>query len=224
MARIARIVLPRTPHLIAQRGNRSERLFYSAADRKRYLQLVSESLADHAVRLWAYRLDADQVHLVVCPRDGDALAVALRNAHGRYSQSINRRQSTTGHLFQGRFYSCPLDQAYLALAVRRLERFEGDCPSATVSSTALRLGGEAVDWPAAKALLADGLPLLDSVKDWRAWLAGPIDKPGLAHLQSRLRVGKPAGSAEFVRRAERLTGLNLSRPRGRPPKTKPGRK
>ena len=69
--------------------------------------------------------------------------------------------------------------------------------------------------------LADDLPLLKTVRDWRRWLAPPSERADLAYLLARLRVGKPAGSPQFVRRVERLTGQNLSRPRGRPRKHKP---
>ena len=214
MPRIARIVLPNTPHLVAQRGNRSERLFFSANDRARYLEILSEQLKSHRVKAWAYRLEPAEVFLVLVPPDADSMGLALRNAHGRYSQLINRRQGTTGHLFQGRFYSCPVDEEYLALAVRYVERFAGELPPQTRSSAAphCRRGGKG------PGLLARDLPLLKSVRSWRAWLGEPMDKAALRHLLSRLRVGKPAGSRAFVRRIEAMTGLNLSRGRGRPRK------
>ncbi len=214
MVRIARIVLPGTPHLIAQRGNRSDRLFFSTADRERYLEILGRNLTACGVKLWAYRLDPAEVLLVAVPPDAAAMGRALRNAHGRYSQMINRRQGTTGHLFQGRYYSCPLDAEHLALAVRYVERFRGRRPPETRSSAGShcrRSGGTT-------ELLAGDLPLLKTVKDWRKWLAEPIDRAALRHLLSRLRVGKPAGSAAFVRKVEKRTGMNLSRPRGRPPK------
>jgi len=211
MARIARIVLPRTPHLISQRGNRGGRIFFSRTDRQRYLDLLADYLADNAVKLWAYRLDASEVRAVVVPPDGEALGRALRNAHGRYSRTINVRQDTVGHLFHGRFYSCPLDAEYLALAVRYVERFSGPMPPATSNSAAAHCRKRT-----AGGILSGDLPLLKTVGPWRTWLARPIDPTALGHLLSRLRVGKPAGSREFVARAEALTGLNLSRPRGRP--------
>lgn len=214
MPRIARIVLPRTPHLVAQRGNRSERLFFSANDRARYLEILSDYLKPFRLKVWAYRLDPSEVFLVLVPPDAESMGLALRNAHGRYSQLINRRQNTTGHLFQGRFYSCPLDAEYLALAMRYVERFTGELPPETRSSAAphCRPGRKGL------GILARDLPLLKSVRSWRSWLGEPMDKAALRHLLSRLRVGKPAGSKAFVKRIEAMTGLNLSRGRGRPRK------
>jgi len=216
MARIARIVLAGGPHLLCQRGNRGGRLFFSSGDRQRYLEIVGACFRSCGVKLWAYRLTASEVLMVVVPAATEALGEALRNAHGRYSQFVNRRQNTAGHLFQGRFYSCPLDGDFLALAVRHVERFGAAMPAWTASSA-----GHHCDRRRPGGPLADSLPLLKSVRDWRRWLARPIDRAELAYLLGRLRVGKPAGSPRFVRRVERLTGLNLSRPRGRPRKHKP---
>ncbi|MBA7595811.1 hypothetical protein ES703_02776 [subsurface metagenome] len=39
----------------------------------------------------------------------------------RYSQYFNRRMKKRGHLWQGRFYSCPLDDVHLYVAVRYVE-------------------------------------------------------------------------------------------------------
>ena len=216
MVRIARIVLPRVPHLVAQRGSRSERLFYSAGDRGRYLEMLSDQLSRHGVRLWAYRLEPGEVFLVVVPPDAESLAQALRNAHGQYGRMINGRQGMTGHLFQGRFFSCPLDAEYLGLAVRHLERFTGRCPPETKSSAVYHCRRRARP----PGPLSAGLPLLKTVKNWRNWLSRPIDRATLWHLLSRLRTGKPAGSRAFVRRVEKFTGMDLSRRPGRPRKTK----
>ncbi len=220
MARIARIVVPNCPHLICQRGNRGGRVFFSRGDRERYLEILSGYLAVGAIKLWAYGLAASEVRMVVVPPGAKALGDALRNAHTRHSQLVNRRQKTTGHLFHGRFYSCPLDEDYLATAVRWVERFTGKLPPASTSSAAAHCRGRAPCLPTegghGAPPLAGDLPLLTTVGNWRKWLAQPDEPAVLDRLLSRLRVGKPAGSPEFTRRVEILTGLNLSRPPGRP--------
>ena len=40
----------------------------------------------------------------------------------RYAQKINRNQGWKGHLWQGRFFSSPLGNAYLWAAIRYVER------------------------------------------------------------------------------------------------------
>jgi REP element-mobilizing transposase RayT len=61
------------------------------------------------------------VHLVATPRRADALAETLRHTHGRYASYLNARKSATGHVWQGRYYSCPLDTAHLWAALRYTE-------------------------------------------------------------------------------------------------------
>ena len=40
----------------------------------------------------------------------------------RYAQRINRARGWKGHLWQGRFFSSPLDEDYLWAAIRYVER------------------------------------------------------------------------------------------------------
>lgn len=47
--------------------------------------------------------------------------MAIGEAHRRYSVIINRRQKWTGHLWQGRFSSFPMDEKYLLAAARYIE-------------------------------------------------------------------------------------------------------
>ena len=59
---------------------------------------------------------------VAIPDEPHSLAVALRRTHGRYALYLNARRNRTGHLWQNRFYSCPLDQRHLWIALRYVER------------------------------------------------------------------------------------------------------
>ncbi len=55
-------------------------------------------------------------------RDEASLAGALKPLHTRYAQHINRTRGVSGRLWQGRFFSCPLDEEHLWSAVRYVER------------------------------------------------------------------------------------------------------
>ena len=41
---------------------------------------------------------------------------------GRYATYLNGRQGTSGHVWQGRYFSCPLDPTHLWSALRYVER------------------------------------------------------------------------------------------------------
>jgi hypothetical protein len=67
----------------------------------------------------------NHVHVVAIPHAEDALAKAVGRTHFRYSQYINRCHERSGHLWQGRFYSCargePRDSHRFKGASRRPE-------------------------------------------------------------------------------------------------------
>ncbi len=62
------------------------------------------------------------MHLVVAPESDDGLQRALKPLHMRYAQRRNRNRDWHGHLWQGRFFSSPLDEPYLWAALRYVER------------------------------------------------------------------------------------------------------
>ena len=122
MPRVARAVFADVPHHITQRGNRRENVFFTHQDRTIYLTWLSEYCAKHRVDILAYCLMTNHIHLVAVPSREDGLEVVLRPLHMRYAQRINRRRGWKGHLWQGRFFSSALDDAYLWAAMCYVER------------------------------------------------------------------------------------------------------
>jgi putative transposase len=62
----------------------------------------------HRLSLVGYCLMSNHVHLMVIPKQLDSLAATLKNTHGRYAAYWNAQHKSSGHVGQGRFYSCPL--------------------------------------------------------------------------------------------------------------------
>jgi len=65
--------------------------------------------------------DAEHVHLIAVPPSKEALPGAVAEAHRRCTCRVNLREGWTGHLWQGRFSSFPLDEAHLYTATRYIE-------------------------------------------------------------------------------------------------------
>ena len=95
--------------------------FFRDEDYQAYLALMAEWCRKCNVAVWAYCLMPNHVHLVAVPESADGLRLAIGEAHRRYSAMVNRRQKWTGHLWQGRFSSFPLDEKYLLAAVKYIE-------------------------------------------------------------------------------------------------------
>jgi len=70
---------------VAQRGNARQFLLASDAERCVYLDLLRQHLQLHSLLLLGYCLMSSHVHLLVIPQRAQSLALALKQAHGRYA-------------------------------------------------------------------------------------------------------------------------------------------
>lgn len=220
MARTARIVVPGIPHHVTQRGNRRQQTFFGEADYSRYVDLVGERCRAVGVDILAWCLMPNHVHLLLVPSVASALTEALSSAHQRYSWLVNRRQGWQGHLWQSRFYSCPLDDLHLLAAVRYVElnplraRLVASPEQWRWSSVRGHVSGEG------DRLVRAARPrALQDIDDWLAFLAAGLTDEEIASLRLHFRTGKALGNPSFIAQLEAQTGLDLRiRPRGRPPK------
>jgi putative transposase len=222
MPRLSRTVFAGVPHHITQRGNRREDIFFTDEDREAYLSWLKEYCEKYGVEILAYCLMTNHIHLVAVPSADDGLQRVLKPLHMRYAQRINRERGWKGHLWQGRFFSSPLDEAYLWAAVRYVER------------NPVRAGmvrrAEEYRWSSAAAHCGKQLDgLLDpasglsrkfsEIEDWSAWLAEGDETEELQVLRRNVEKGLPCGSDGFVEKLGRQVGRLLEyRPQGRPRK------
>src|SRR6267142_2838354 len=121
MARLSRIVVVNVPHHVTQRGNARQFILAGDGERLVYLNLLRKYVQLHELSLLGYCLMSNHVHFVVVPRKPDALALSLKQTHGRYASYWNAAHRSSGHVWQGRFYSCPLDSYHLWVALRYVE-------------------------------------------------------------------------------------------------------
>jgi len=174
MPRLARIVFAGIPHHITQRGNRRADAFFDDADRTSYLKWLKEYAQIHEVEILAYCLMRNHVHIIAVPGQTDGLQRVLKPLHMRYAQDINRRHGWSGHLWQGRFFSSPLDDAYLWFCVRYVERnpvHAGIVQRAEDyrwSSAALHCGLRSDAMITTNSIHWD---IFERITDWSAWLA-----------------------------------------------------
>ncbi|MFD1328874.1 transposase [Mycoplana ramosa] len=218
MPRTARIVIPGIPHHVTQRGNRRQPVFFRDEDYELYKELLAECCGRAGVSIWSYCLMTNHVHLIAVPKTEDALARGIGEAHRRYTSEINRRKRWTGYLWQGRFASFAMDEAYTLQAARYVER----------NPVAEKMVRRAEDyaWSSTRAHIAgrdDGLvqtaPLRAYVDDWRAFLKADPADDFAAHFERHASSGWPLGEKQFLARLERRTGHPMQpAPRGRPRK------
>ena len=215
MPRSARIVIPGIPHHITHRGNNRQEIFFTAGDRQLYLKLLAELCQQHGLEIMGYCLMTNHIHLVGIPRAEASLALAVGRAHFQFTLYFNKRYHRSGHLWQNRFYSCPMDDEHTSTALSYLERNPvraGLCESAW-----------AYPWSSALAHIGEGdaTGMLDLAKwceriafsDWQTILSAPEDDALLGRIRDATYLGRPLGSQAFVKQFEERLGRSVQ-PRG----------
>ncbi len=205
MPRNARCVEAGLAYHVTQRGSNRQNVFFSASDYRMYLSLLREQLEHSEVRLLAYCLMTNHVHLVVVPERTDSLAVLFRRVHGRYSQYLNTRRRRTGHLWQQRYYSCPLAAGHLWVALRYVE--QNPCRANMVrtaadykwSSAAAHLG---LSVDKAKLLDQDFWQRAGGAETWGEMHAASDQPDRVLLLRRCTYAGRPYGDDAFVERLE----------------------
>lgn len=222
MPRLARVVAVDVPHHITQRGNHREPTFFSDSERELYLEVLAKNCRDHQVDLMGYCLMNNHVHLLAIPRREDALARGIGRAHNEFSRWMNIRRRQTGHFFQARFESTPMDEAHTWNALLYTE----------LNPVRAGMVRRAVDYRWSSARAHCGLAGRPEWLMWEPWAGrfgerewaeilevGFRDHVVLERLRETLRSGRPAGSEEFIDRLERELGRTLRpQPRGRKPR------
>ena len=225
MPRRSRLVFAGVPYHVTQRGSHRQDVFFRDSDRTTYLDWLGEYCRRYAVKVLAYCLMSNHVHLVVVPSTADGLAKVFRPLHSRYAARVNKLKNWTGHLWQARYFSAALDEAYLHAATRYVER------------NPVRAGmvarAEDHRWSSAAAHCGElENPLLEDAREWfldvrpgpgwSDWLLVQDDQAQIDAIRKNSEQGFPCGSEEFVRGLETCSGQVLrARPRGRQAGQKP---
>ena len=119
--RFGRAVVVGQPHHITQRGNYGRDVFLTDGDRTVYLEWLLKGMNRHGVQLWSYCLMSNHVHFLAVPLEKDSFARCFAWLHMKHSQRLNKRSGERGHLWQGRFFSCVLDEPHAWATLRYIE-------------------------------------------------------------------------------------------------------
>jgi len=219
MARFARVIAIDVAHHVTQRGNARQFLLDNDADREVYLSLLRKSSDEHHASLAGYCLMSNHVHLVMVPHHADALAATLKHTHDRYAAYWNAKHRSSGHVWQGRFYSCPLDPPHLWQALRYTELnpvragMVAQADQWGWSSAAVHCGREAGEgWLAMKEWKARW-----DATSWSAFLAAGEAESDRKAMRDSTHTGRPLGTEEFIHELEKAAKRPLApRKGGRP--------
>jgi putative transposase len=209
------------------RANARLTIFKEGGDYDAFLRVLAEAVARDGMRLLAYCVMPNHFHLMLWPHaDGD-LSRFMRWLTLTHTQRwhAHRHNAGSGHLYQGRFKSFPVqsDEHFL-VACRYVER------------NALRAGlvdraeswrwGSLAHHPAVfPAALGPPLSLwpIDRPADWLDRVNAPLTPGEEQAMQRSIRRGQPFGAREWQEgTASRLGLMSTFAPRGRPKERKNG--
>ena len=218
MPRTSRAAVGGIVYHALNRGNGRADIFRKASDFDAFVELMIEAKRRAGIELFGFCLMPNHWHLVLRPRGDRDLAAYmswLTNTHvKRYRAHYSR---TSGHLYQGRYKSFPVQEdAYLLTLLRYVE--------ANPLRAKLVERAEAWRWSSLGCGNQISTDLLD---DWpverpRNWKA-IVNEPSSTADQNRVKVSierdRPLGSDPWTRQIVRRMGLQYTlNPRGRPKK------
>ncbi len=190
-------------------------------DRRVYLRFLREHALRYGLRIHGYCLMTNHVHIIAVPEVEEALAKAIGRTHFRYSQYINQFHGRSGHLWQGRFHSCVLDEPHFGNAMHYVEQ----------NPVRARMVRKPWRYPWSSAAVHVGEKKDDGLLDlcwwreylgdesrWRAVLNSGIDPDFGETFRLKTQTGRPLGTDGFLSQLEaqlgrRVRALPVGRPR-----------
>lgn len=230
LPRHPRLFVPHLPLHIVQRGHDRQPVFLQPADYEFYLSNLLETKLELDIRLLAYCLMTNHVHLILVPGDDvTGISKLVRVVAARHTRLVNRREGRTGTLWEGRFKASLIDFDRYLLACYRYV----DLNPVRASMVATP---EQYPWSSYRQLAAlaynrhlDSHDVYEALGEdpaqrgrvYRAFVARNVCDKELALIRTALRRNQLTGDRRFRQAIERQVGRRISaRGPGRPPKGK----
>jgi len=218
---------------VLNRGNGRAEVFHDADDYAGFVDLMALACRRVAMRVLGWCLIPNHFHLVVWPRaDGD-LAAWMQWLMTSHVRRYHRRHGSSGHVWQGRFKSFPVQRGRLPRGQQAAGVLGGSNPLWLLlryverNPLRARLVRRAENWrwsslwwsarPAAERPLR--IEPAGRPSDWLKLVHEPLTERELAAMRRSVNRGTPLGEDNWVQRVAATLGLaHTLRPRGRPRK------
>lgn len=228
MPRIGRTILQYYPHHVVQRGHNRQAVFAEARDYERYLETLAQFKDVYGVKVYAFCLMTNHIHLLVAPEEVAGLGQLMKRLAGRQTRYHNRLEGRTGTLWESRYKSSPVDSdEYLLACTRYIElnpvraRMVAAPQDYRWSSCHYHLGRSGWDWlDPDPCYLALGNNDAERQERYRLFLHAAIPEGEWTLIRDAVQRGQLTGTGRFVDKVEGVLGRRIEkRTRGRPPKT-----
>lgn len=107
---------------VVTRGTGRQIIFESDEDKELFLLLLDDARRRYGAELYAWCLMSNHVHILV-HAPIDCLAIMMKHLLSNYAERFNAKSERTGHLFQERYKSEPVDsESYLLNVIRYIHQ------------------------------------------------------------------------------------------------------
>lgn len=122
MARLPRLCPVGIPQHVIQRGNNRQVCFTTDEDVAAYCNWLYEYSLRFEVEIHAWVFMTNHVHLLVSPREEQAVSKMMQSLGRSYVRHYNKQYRRSGTLWEGRYKSCLVESAaYLLQCYRYIE-------------------------------------------------------------------------------------------------------
>ena len=108
MGRKARLYCESQVYHVIMRGNNKQNLFYEDSDRYLFIRRLKKYTEELQIDVYSYCLMSNHVHILIGKANKNMSKLIQRLATS-YAMYFNRKYERSGHLFQGRYKSEPVD-------------------------------------------------------------------------------------------------------------------
>jgi len=220
LVRVLCAAMPRIPrgqigghtYHILNRGNGGATVFHKDDDYTAFFDLLAAAKKKFPVKVFGICLMLNHFHLVVQPATEATLSPFMQWWMTSHVRRYHRHYRSTGHVWQGRFKSFPIQEdGHLLTAIRYVLR----------NPVRAGLVEHAVDWPWSSLRvqhLSDPIPV-ETPSDWLQWIDQPLFDHELTTLRTCVNRLQPFGAGDWQEAIAAALGLESTlRRRGRPAK------
>jgi len=217
MARRPRVFAAGLLYHVIVRGNQRRKTFRHDDDYRAYLDRLEKYHTQCQVRIYAYCLMPNHVHLLV-ETGSTPLAKFMQGVQQSYTQYFNRRYQKVGHLFQGRYKAIICDRDKYLLALVRYIHLNGVRAKLATRPERYRYSGHNSYLGSGTDKLVEATPILKLIGGKKAYERFVLEGTGEEHNQAyyavedQMFLGEAGFGEEISREAEERPAPKRKKP------------
>ena len=196
-------------------------VFHKDGDYIAFLKLLKQASHRIPMRILSYCLMPNHFHLVLWPKGDGDLSKWMQWLTTSHVRRYHRHYNSSGHVWQGRFKSFPIQSdEHLLTVMRYVERNPVRAKTIPVRK-AQNWHWSSVGKPHQDAEVRPKISSgpVERPEPWLDWVNRPTTDDELQAMSTCIARGQPYGNEKWQQRTAKKLGLESSlRPRGRPRK------